>query len=152
MPVYLIPSKKDIENYLNDYETEGISKGLLLSWVCGILDDFREYPDYPVIDIGIFFAYSFTNSDNIEYKTIKRNIIPFVVLNNICRVYYVDFGDEKPHYEFFPISQTNQDRELLWVLENFPNPDYPDRSIDKEMFESSYTRLDKNGNYVPVKV
>ena len=31
MPVYSIPSKKDIKNYLDEYETEGISKGLLLS-------------------------------------------------------------------------------------------------------------------------
>ena len=30
MPVYSIPSKKDIENYLDAYETEGMSKKKLI--------------------------------------------------------------------------------------------------------------------------
>ena len=147
MPVYSIPSKKDIKNYLDDYETEGMSKEDLLGYIYDIIDEF--YSPYPVIDLDLFFMSDLKNS-NIEYKTLVRNIIPFLVLNNICRVYYVYFEDGNPHYELFPNSETNQDKELFSVLNN--NPIFPTQSIDKETFESSYTRIDKNGNYVPVKI
>ena len=73
-----------------------------------------------------------------------------LVISSSSRVYYVNYEDGDPHYEFFPNSETNQDKELFLLLND--NPDSPDQSIDKEMFESSYTRLDKNGNYVSVKV
>ena len=145
MAIYLIPSKKDIENYLNDYETEGISKESLSICVDYAIKIFQTA--YPIFNLAFFF--SFSNRENIDYKTFIRNIIPFLVLNDICRVYYVDY-DGNPFYEGFPNSKTNQDKELFFILNH--NPDFPEQSIDKEMFESSYTRLDKNGNYVPVKI
>ena len=147
MPVYSIPSKKDIGNYLNDYETEGMSKEDLLDYIYDIIDEF--YSPYPVVDLDIFFM-SNLKKGNMEYKTLVRNIIPFLILNNICRIYYVIFEDGNPHYELFPNSKTNQDKELFSVLND--NPVFPTQSIDKETFESSYTRIDKNGNYISVKV
>lgn len=146
MAVYLIPSEKDIHNYLNDYETEKMDKEDLLSYIYDIIHQFQNF--YPVINLDFFF--SFDLKEDIDYKTFTRNVIPFLVMNDICRVYYVDFEDGDPHYELFPNSQTNQDKELFLILND--NPYFPEQSIDKEMFESSYTRLDKNGNYVPVKV
>lgn len=146
MSVYLIPSKKDIENYLDEYETEGMSKESLSNCVNDIIRTFQT--NYPVFNLDIFF--SFDLKEYIDYKTFIKNVIPFLLMNNICRVYYIDFDDGDPHYEFFPNSETNQDKELFLLLND--NPDSPDQSINKEMFESSYTRLDKNGNYVPVKV
>lgn len=146
MPVYSIPSKKDIENYLDEYETEGMRKESLLQCIDSVIDTFQSY--YPVFNLDVFF--SFDLQEDIDYKTFIRNVIPFLLMNDICRVYYVDFDNGDPHYEFFPNSETNQDKELFLILND--NPNFPDQSIDKEMFESSYTRLDKNGNYVPVKV
>lgn len=146
MPVYSIPSKKDIENYLDEYETEGMSKESLSNCVNDVIRTFQT--DYPVFNLDIFF--SFDLKEDIDYKTFIRNVIPFLVMNDICRVYYVDYDDGNPYYEFFPNSETNQDKELFLILND--NPDFPDQSIDKEMFESSYTRLDKNGNYIPVKI
>ncbi len=146
MPVYSIPSKKDIGNYLDEYETEGMSKESLLNCINDVIRTFQT--DYPVFNLDVFF--SFDLKEDIDYKTFIRNVIPFLLMNNICRVYYVDFDNGDPHYEFFPNSESNQDKELFLVLND--NPDFPDQSIDKEMFESSYTRLDKNGNYIPVKV
>lgn len=146
MPVYSIPSKKDIENYLDEYETEGMSKESLLDCVNDVIWTFQT--DYPVFDIDVFFTFDL--KENIDYKIFIRNIIPFLLINNICRVYYVDFDNGDYHYVLFPNSETNQDKELFLILND--NPDFPEQSIDKEMFESSCTRLDKNGNYVPVKV
>lgn len=146
MPVYVIPSKKDIHNYLNDYETEGMSRENLSNLVSDVMRIFQT--TYPVFNLDIFFSFDF--KEDVDYKTFIRNVIPFLVMNDICRVYYVDFEDGNPHYELFPNSQTNQDKELFLILND--NPDFPEQSIDKEMFESSYTRVDKNGNYVPVKV
>lgn len=148
MPVYSIPSKKDIENYLNDYETEGMSKESLSNYVNEIFETFQRNWHYPLFNLDLFFAFDL--KEDIDYKTFIKNVIPFLVMNDICRVYYVDFDDGDPHYEFFPNSESNQDKELFLILND--NPDFPDQSIDKKMFESSYTRLDKNGNYVPVKV
>ena len=147
MPVYRLPSKEDILNYLNDYETEGMSKEDLLHCIHDIIAIFRTF--YPVVDLNALFTFDIRNS-NVDYKTFIRNIIPFLVLNNICRVYYVDFEDGNPHYELFPNSESNQDKELFSIL-NY-NPDFKEQSITKEIFESSYTRVDKNGNYVSVKV
>ena len=146
MPVYLIPSKKDIENYLNDYETEGMSREILSNLVSDVIRIFQT--TYPVFNLDVFFSFDF--KEDVDYKTFIRNVIPFLVMNDICRVYYVDYEDENPYYEFVPHSETNQDKELFLILND--NPDFLDQSIDKEMFESSYTRLDKNGNYIPVKV
>lgn len=42
MPVYSIPSKKDIENYLDDYETEGMSKESLSNCVNEIFKTFQR--------------------------------------------------------------------------------------------------------------
>lgn len=146
MASYLIPSEKDVRDYLNDYETVGMSKETLSCHIYDIIDGFHSF--YPVIDLKVFFA---VHVYNIKYKTFIRNIIPFLVLNNICRVYYVDFGDGKPYYELFPDSESNQDKELFLVLnDNPPLPDQP--PIDKETFESSHTRIDKNGNYNPIKI
>ena len=144
MPVYSIPSKKDIENYLNDYETEGMSKESLLTCINDVIRIFQT--TYPVFNLDAFFLFSL--KENIDYKTFIRNIIPFFVMNDIYRVYYVDYGNGDPYYKFFPNSESNQDKELFLML----NDSFPNQHIDKEMFESSYTRLDKNGNYNPVKV
>ena len=144
MPVYSIPSKKDIENYLDEYETEGMSKESLLTCINDVIRIFQT--TYPVFNLDAFFLFSL--KENIDYKTFIRNIIPFFVMNDICRVYYVDYGNGDPYYKFFPNSESNQDKELFLML----NDSFPNQHIDKEMFESSYTRLDKNGNYVPVKV
>lgn len=146
MPVYSIPSKKDIEKYLDEYETEGMSKESLSNCVNNVINMFQSY--YPVFNLDVFF--SFDLKEDIDYKTFIKNVIPFLLINDICRVYYVDYGDGNPYYEFFPNSETNQDKELFLILND--NLDFPDQSIDKEMFESSYTRLDKNGNYNAVKV
>ena len=146
MPVYLIPSKKDIQNYLDEYETEGMSKESLLNCINDVIRTFQT--TYPVFNLDLFFIFYL--KENIDYKTFIRNVIPFLLMNDICRVYYVDFDDEDPYYEFFPNSETNQDKELFLMIND--NPDFPDQSIDKEMFESSYKRLDKNGNYIPVKI
>ena len=146
MPVYSIPSKKDIANYLDEYETEVMSKESLSNCVNDAIRTFQT--NYPVFNLDIFFAFDL--KEDIDYKTFVRDVVPFILMNDICRVYYVDFDDEDPHYEFFPNSETNQDKELFLMLND--NPDFPYQSIDKEMFESSYTRLDKNGNYNPVKV
>lgn len=140
MPVYLIPSEEDIRNYLNDYETEGMSKETLLRHIYDIIYRFQR--SYPAINLDAIFALS-----NVRYETFIRNIIPFLVLNSICRVYYADLGGRDSHYELFPHSESNQDKELFLILN-----DIPTQSIDKETFESSYTRLDKNGNYIPVKI
>lgn len=146
MPVYSIPSEKDIHNYLNDYETEGMSKESLLNCINDVIRTFQT--TYPVFNLDLFSIFDL--KEDIDYKTFIRNVIPFLLINDICRVYYVDLDSEDPYYEFFPNSETNQDKELFLMLND--NPDFPDQSIDKKMFESSYTRLDKNGNYVPVKV
>ena len=148
MPVYSIPSKKDIENYLDDYETEGMSKESLSNCVNEIFETFQRDWNYPLFDLDPFFDFDL--KEDIDYKTFIRNIIPFLVINDICRVYYVNYDDGDPHYKFFPNSESNQDKELFLILKD--NPYFSDESLDKEMFESSYTRLDKNGNYVPVKV
>ena len=144
MPVYSIPSKKDIENYLDEYETEGMSKESLLTCINDVIRIFQT--TYPVFNLDLFFTFDL--KEDIDYKTFKRNIIPFFVMNDICRVYYVDYGNGDPYYKFFPNSESNQDKELFLML----NDSFPNQHIDKEMFESSYTRLDKNGNYIPVKV
>ena len=146
MPIYSIPSKKDIANYLDEYETEVMSKESLSHCVNDVIRTFQT--NYPVFNLDIFFAFDL--KEDIDYKIFVRDVVPFILINDICRVYYVDYDDGNPHYEFFPNSETNQDKELFLILNN--NPDFPDQSIDKEMFESSYTRLDKNGNYNPVKV
>ena len=146
MPVYSIPSKKDIENYLDAYETEGMSKKSLSNCINDVIEAFQT--NYPVFNLDVFF--SFDLKEYVDYKTFIRNIIPFILTNNICRVYYADYGDGNPYYELFPNSETNQDKELFLVL-NY-NSNFSNQSIDKEMFESSYTRLDKNGNYIKVKV
>ncbi len=144
MPVYSIPSKQDIGNYLDEYETEGMSKESLLTCINDVIKIFQT--TYPVFNLDAFFLFSL--KENIDYKTFIRNIIPFFVMNDICRVYYVDYGNGDPYYKFFPNSESNQDKELFLML----NDSFPNQHIDKEMFESSYTRLDKNGNYNPVKV
>ena len=146
MPVYSIPSKKDIENYLDAYETEGMSKKSLSNCINDVIETFQT--SYPIFNLDVFF--SFDLKEYVDYKTFIRNIIPFILTNNICRVYYVDYGDGNPYYELFPNSETNQDKELFLVLDY--NSNFSNQSIDKEMFESSYTRLDKNGNYIKVKV
>lgn len=146
MAVYLIPSEKDIKSYLDEYETEGMSKEILSNCINDVIKVFRSY--YPVFGLDVFFSFGL--KENIDYKTYIRNIIPFFVLNNVCRVYYVDFEDGNPHYELFPNSETNHDADLFLVLND--NPDFPGQYITKEVFESSYTRLDKNGNYIPVKI
>ena len=121
--------KKSLSNCIND-----------------VIEAFQT--NYSVFDLDVFFSFDF--KEDVDYKIFIRDVIPFLVMNDICRVYYVDFEDGNPHYELFPNSQTNQDKELFLILND--NPDFPEQSIDKEMFESSYTRVDKNGNYVPVKV
>lgn len=146
MPVYLIPSEKDIASYLDEYETEGMSKESLLNYVNDVIRIFQT--TYPVFNLDVFFLFRLKG--DIDYKTFIRNVIPFLIMNNICRVYYVDFDNGGPYYELFPNSETNQDKELFLTLND--NPDFPHQSIDKEMFESSYTRLDKNGNYNKVKI
>ena len=98
MPVYSIPSKKDIENYLDEYETEGMSKEILFQYIKAIIErlqDFIQRGPYYYMYCDLDYVFSFVTNYGlkeydiekpIEYKTFIKNVIPFLVLNDICRV------------------------------------------------------------------
>ena len=147
MAVYRIPSDNEIKEYMQNFPLDYMTEGDFSSILKNILKALKT--NYPVVDKNLFFAFDMVN-DNYSYEAFVSDVIAFILSNDIARVYYCDYDDGNDGFIIFPHSEADEDKDLFLIMND--NPYFPEQSIDRETFISSFTRIDNMGNKVPVKI
>ena len=147
MAIYKIPSNHEIKEALKEYPLENMDEKTFINCLNVIFRNLRS-SSYPVTDLDIIFTFGL--EETINYSDFIQNIIPFLLINDFCRIYYKDYDDGNPGYILFPNSQTNEDKDLFLMMND--NPDFPEQSITSEMFKDSFKKVNQNGDMIPVNI
>ena len=137
MPIYMIPSDKELQLDAQDYPLE-----------------YMKEEDFSTALESLFNALRRTYLV-IPYTTeaFVQDVLAFILFNDLARVYHYEYDSGDNGIVIIPHSEKDEDRELLTSLNDYSERyGWPTREIDEKTFKSSFVRLDKDGNEIPVKI